>query len=234
MSTWKHHDVSRLEGFSDAVFAFALTLLVVSLEVPSTFGELMGTMRGFAPFAASFAIIAWLWYEHNVFFRRFGLRDRLTVVINAVLLFVVLFYVYPLKFVFTLVFQQTFGIRGGRPVSTRMEDSATLMTIYGVGFVVIFLCLALFYWRAWRRRDDLQLDALATFDARAGMMAHLLSAAVGVLSIVVALGLPPRLAWLAGPLYGLLGPVHATHGFTSGRRRERLERALGAPPAAGA
>ena len=32
----RHRDVSRLEGFSDAVFGFALTLLVVSLEVPET------------------------------------------------------------------------------------------------------------------------------------------------------------------------------------------------------
>ena len=47
----RHRDVSRLEGFSDAVFGFALTLLVVSLEVPETMDALRTQMRGFVPFA---------------------------------------------------------------------------------------------------------------------------------------------------------------------------------------
>jgi len=37
-------EVTRLEGFTYAVFAFAVTLLVVSLEVPKTFPELFAAI----------------------------------------------------------------------------------------------------------------------------------------------------------------------------------------------
>src|ERR1044072_7801919 len=100
---WRGHEVSRTEGLSDAVFGFAITLLVVSLEVPKTYGELMQTMRGFGAFAISFALLFIVWYNQYKFFRRYGLQDNITVVLNGVLLFVVLFYIYPLKLVFTLV-----------------------------------------------------------------------------------------------------------------------------------
>ena len=36
------HVVTRIEAFSDAVFAFAIALLIVALEVPKTYKALMG------------------------------------------------------------------------------------------------------------------------------------------------------------------------------------------------
>ena len=65
-------EISRLEGLSDAVFAFAVTLLVVSLEVPETFDELLHVLRGFSAFAVCFAILFWVWHDHYRFFRRYG------------------------------------------------------------------------------------------------------------------------------------------------------------------
>ena len=68
-------EVSRIEGFSDAVFGFALTLLVVSLEVPDNFEALKEILRGFIPFAATFALVCWIWFEHYAFFRKFDAED---------------------------------------------------------------------------------------------------------------------------------------------------------------
>src|SRR5258708_36671817 len=102
MTLARRYEITRLEAFSDAVFAFALTLLEVSLEAPRSYAELMQLARGFLPFAASFALLIYIWYEHSVFFSKYGLHDRTTTILNAVLLFVVLFYVYPLKYLFTL------------------------------------------------------------------------------------------------------------------------------------
>jgi hypothetical protein len=58
---WRGGEISRLEGLSDAVFAFAVTLLVVSLEVPETFNELLRVLRGFFAFAVCFSILFWVW-----------------------------------------------------------------------------------------------------------------------------------------------------------------------------
>src|SRR5258708_16896346 len=134
---WRSHEISRIEGLSDGVVGFGVALLVVSLEVPKTFSELMETMRGFGAFAISFTLLFIVWFNQYKFFRRYGLQDNLTVCLNAVLLFVVLFYVYPLKFLFTLLISLFTGGHGQGPLPGGVEG----LMVENMGPVSIFVVI---------------------------------------------------------------------------------------------
>jgi uncharacterized membrane protein len=215
----RRHDVSRLEAFSDAAFAFALTLLVVSLNVPRSYDELMRLLQGSLSFACCFALLVWIWHEHNLFFRRYGLQDGLTVFLNGVLLFVVLFYVYPLKFMFDSMFAQM--IPGAHPDLTRMTlpQLSRASSVYALGFVVLFVMFALLYGHAYRRREQLGLTPMEMFDAKSYAGHHLVSAGVGVISLLVAVFAPLRFAPLSPMCFALMGPAHWYFGNQVERRR---------------
>lgn len=218
-TTHRVTEVSRLEGFSDAVFGFALTLLVVALEVPQSYAELVGAMSGFVGFAACFAILYWIWYEHYVFFRRYGLSDGWTIVLNGLLLFVVLFYVYPLKFMFSFLSDMVIGVGRveGTPVVVGLVDIRSLMLIYGGGFVTIFGLFVLLHLNAYRQRNSLGLSAREVYDTRTAVGAHTVSLGVGLLAMALAAVLPGWLAGVSGFVYGFLGPAH----WFFGSRRHR-------------
>jgi hypothetical protein len=221
----RRHEVTRLEAFSDAVFAFALTLLVVSLEAPRSYHELMALARGFLPFACSFALLVWIWYEHSAFFSRYHLDDPLTAALNAALLFVVLFYVYPLKYITTVMFHQLLPELHLEPPANAVEVSR-LFILYGAGYISVFAILAGLYYRAWRKRHDLALTPIEAFDARLYAGRHALSAMVGLLSIGWALVAPGKWAAFAGFVYFLMAPVQTIYGAWGGRRRRvRFEHA---------
>ena len=226
---WRGGEITRFEGFSDAVLAFAVTLLVVSLEVPRTFDELLHSMRGFAAFAICFTMLVWVWYWQYLFFRRYGLQDNLTLVLNAALLFVVLFYVYPLKFLFTLVVNQFTGSEmhvrnpdGGLVPIITAQQGPTLMLIYGAGFVAIFSLFALLFLHAYRKRTVLELNPAEILDTRQSIQSALLVGSVGLLSMAIVFLGGERAVALSGYSYFLLGPVSAWHGAAMGRRRRSL------------
>ena len=218
----RRHEISRLEAFSDAVFAFALALLVVSVEPPSSYRELIDRMLGGLSFACSFALLAWIWYEHNSFFRRFGLQDGYTILLNSLLLFVVLLYVYPLKFMFDSLFAR-FVPRLKPPEPLELWELANTASIYSVGFIAIFVLFALLYRHALSRRNELALSELETFDARTAVGHHVISAGVGMISLAIASLAPLGFAPIAPTSFCLMGPVHFWYGSRSGRKRRLLE-----------
>jgi uncharacterized membrane protein len=221
----RRHEVTRVEGFSDAVFGFALTLLVVSLDVPKSTAELLELMKGFVPFGLMFAMICWIWYEHQKFFRRYGLQDAWTITLNAVLLFVVLFYVYPLKFL-TIGLANTYFHMGNASAPVVADRGDAVMLLYSAGVVLIFGSFVLLYSHAWRCREAIALtreERTTLIYARRG---HLLSGALGVVSIVIVLAgqrFHVKLAPMyAGLIYALMGPLHAVNGYMTGKAQESL------------
>lgn len=90
-------EISRVEGLSDAVFGFAIALLAISLEVPKTSGEVLHALRGVGAFAITFLLLFTLWRAQYTFFRRYGIEDTKLVLLTGMLLFVLLIFMYPLR-----------------------------------------------------------------------------------------------------------------------------------------
>jgi uncharacterized membrane protein len=212
------HDVTRIEAFSDAVFGFAITLLVVSLEVPDDFDALVQILRGLPLFAITFAVLLNVWQEHHTFFQRFGSSDGVTIWLNGALLFVVVAYIYPLKFLFAVIAgPKGLVLNGGTTSMLRPGQFVTLLLVYGIGYVTIFTIFAVLYRRAATRAVD-------AGDRQAGLkgIGHsFVYVGIGVLSMAIAFFGGPSKVGLAGMSYGLLGPAHGLYRWMLGRRERR-------------
>lgn len=144
-------EIFRIEALSDAVFAFSVSLLVASLEVPQTFAELKIITKGAIPFFLTVSLVFLFWYQQYIFFRRYGVNDSVTIVLNLVYLAVVIFYIYPLKFLFSLFISAWFGIdlfakaneKGLIILST--GDFPQLIILFSTGYFLIWFIVYLLH-----------------------------------------------------------------------------------------
>jgi hypothetical protein len=224
---WRATSVSRLEGFSDAVFAIVLALLFLRAAPPETFATLRAAMMGLVPFAACFAIVAYVWVEHWLFARRYDLDDGWITFLSLVLLFLLLFYAYPLKFLFTLLSVSLLGPIGELSHESMTagfvgpSDARMVFVVYGAGYGLIFVTLGLMYWRALQLAALLQLDRAERFLTRSAIVQCAIQAGIAALSVALALLVGPQFG-LPGWVYCGIGPAMAAHGVWQGRRLERL------------
>jgi len=203
------------------VFAFALTLLVVSSDPPRSFPELTEQLWGFPGFAAAFAILLVVWHSHYIFFRRYALEDGLVTWINAGLLFLILFFVYPLKFLATMLSEFVHSVAIGTPQAPfSLEEARATLTILSFAYAAVFFMFALLYGRARRKADALALTAYERTATRFSHWQQWVHVAVGVSVMVLANVTPLVIAPFAGFLYWLIGPlVYAAGAITMPRAK---------------
>jgi uncharacterized membrane protein len=96
-------ETTRVEAFSDGVFAIAITLLVLNLVVPDpssvVHGDLAGRLRlewpSYAAYFVSFLVIGIIWVNHHGMFRMIVRVDRPLMFINLMLLLIVALIPFP-------------------------------------------------------------------------------------------------------------------------------------------
>lgn len=185
-------DIFRIETLSDAVFAFSISLLVASLEVPQTFRELRSIATGALPFFATVAMIFLFWYQQYVFFRRYGLNDFITILLNLIYLAVILFYVYPMKFLFSLLISSWSGINLFSEANEKGlvvlagGEFPDLVILFSVGYLSIWLIIYLMHRRVLHSAQAASFNrfelAFTRMEARGGLM----NAGIGLAALLLA------------------------------------------------
>ena len=217
-------EMTRIEAFVAAAFAFAVTMLVISLgTIPSTFDEFLEAVKLIPSFAASGAIIFWIWYNHATWCRRYGLEDGPTVVLSGVLIFLVLIYIYPLR----LMMQGMFSTFTGGYLPMLMDISSVaelrfMFAFYAIGFLLLCLNFIALLLHAKGCRQALELNDLELFDTQTDIILWSATASVCCLSLITSLVMSGSWVALSGFSYFLLFPVLTWVGFYRGNKRKVL------------
>ena len=170
---------ARLDAFTDAAFAFAVTLLVIGgSDASLTYEGLVAAVADVPTFAIGFAAIAMFWFAHVRWRALRGEGDWLSIVLTLLLIFLVLIYIQPLR----AMARSLASFLGGSGTPF-VGDLGDLFIVYGAGFVAMSLAIAGLV--AESLRGDL-LDRERRAAARGEMIIWLILVATGLVSILLA------------------------------------------------
>lgn len=177
-------EFDRVVFFSDAVFAIAMTLLVVGIGVPKVPANQLGdALRDLSPeilsFFVSFVVIAFYWRGHHAFFARLGAVDDVLLLLNLAFLAVVAFVPFPTALVGTY------------------EEEPVAFVLYAVTLCALSLLGMLMH--GWAHHRELLRRPSTPMGRRHLVVAGLIPIAVFLLSIPLALAVSTSVAlysWL--------------------------------------
>lgn len=209
-------EMTRLETFIDAAFAFAITMLVIAgQQIPDDIETLLAAFKNVPAFVTSIVVLGIFWRGHWLWSRRYGLEDGISIFISWAMIVTILIYVYPLKATFSSMWFFLSSGRVGRILGADSESEVrALFALFALGFTAIALEMVLLNLRAWQLREPLRLNTTErsiTFNEVTGWS---IPTGVGIISLVLALSLPTKHIDWSGWVYFsmiILVPLHKAY-----------------------
>lgn len=199
-------ETTRLDTFIDAAFAFATTMLVISVgNIPNNFSELIIAFKAIPSFLASFASVVFIWLGHRKWSRRYGIENNFTIIMSLGLVFVLMIYIYPLRLVFSSLFSWISG--GFFPsefVIASYTDLSSLFIFYGLGFAAISSLLGMLFYYAYKKSDFLYLDPIEKILTKYEYASWFVMASTALTSALFAIVTPIEIGIFAGFFYTFL------------------------------
>src|SRR5213079_1997668 len=214
-------EMTRLETFIDAAFAFAISMLVIAAQqIPDNIQALLAAFKNVPTFVCSIAVLGIFWRGHWLWSRRYGLEDGASILISWALIVTILIFIYPLKAIFGAMWNLLSNGQVGQPLSlhTTEAQARAIFAIYALGLITISAEILLLYLRAWQLREPLRLNAPGRSTTRGELTGWSIPVSVGLVSLILALTLPAEQIQWSGWVYFLMAIILRVHWFWHRRR----------------
>jgi len=192
---------SRVDNLTDAVFGIAITLLIFNLANPNSFDDLVGFAKTLPAFLLSISFLLLIWNEHFRFSEIYTLNDTQLIMLNTLFLALIIFFVYPLRFLALLLTNLVF--QANIDISIALDQMHFLMIFYGLAIFALYFVLFLFYVRAMQRKEELELNDFEIFHTRWHKKRMIIMFSIPLLSVGLTIGLSFFHYGLAGFVGGM-------------------------------
>ena len=218
-------DMTRLETFTDAAFAFAVTLLVISVDdVPNSYDEFVAALKKIPAFIMCFIQLMLFWWGHHQWSRRYGLEDGWSMVWSLALVAMVLIFIYPLRVIFATYFAYVTGEVLPMPFDLDGSQIGALFVVFGVGFSLMAVLIVVLNLIALRRRVSLAMSQREILVTRGTVLGWGLVTLTGLISTFLAMVLPEDSKPLSGYVYwSLIVTFPLSRFWFEGQQQARLD-----------
>ena len=209
-------EMTRLETFIDATFAFAISILVIAASrIPENIDELLAAFRNVPAFVTSIAVLGIFWRGHWLWSRRYGLEDGVSTLISWAMIVTMLIYIYPLRAIFgAMWYLLSDGRVGDRLGAATETQERTVFAIFALGFITVALEIMLLNFRSWQLREPLRLNAHERLMTRREITGWSIPVGIGIASLILSVTLPiEEIAWAGWVYFSMifLVPLHSLY-----------------------